>query len=172
MDDIPNSGEPPQSPSDRASVAWQQLQLILSFFSRIDTKLSVVLGINLGMLALLGTRLPDPDQIAPIIAALGTLFLIGVCVSLRHLWTGAFPDLAGATHSLVYFKTISAMTKEAFQAACRVRTVEDLTNDLLEQCWWNSKILACKFHSLRHAYVATLASVAPWLVLIYLLPKR
>lgn len=48
--------------------AWNQLNLVLSFFPRIDTKLSVVLGINLGMLAILLPMLPTPSETTPGVA--------------------------------------------------------------------------------------------------------
>ncbi|MEU4134617.1 hypothetical protein, partial [Streptomyces wuyuanensis] len=53
-----NLPSPPNAQGGRVSTGWQQLSLVLGFFSRIDTKLSVVLGIDLGMLALVATRLP------------------------------------------------------------------------------------------------------------------
>lgn len=54
MANAPNAGCLPPSQSDRVSAAWQQLHLVLSF-PRVDTKLSVVLGINMGLLAMLAT---------------------------------------------------------------------------------------------------------------------
>src|SRR5687767_6020324 len=81
MEDDQNSGARPRDPNDTVSAAWQQLNLVLGFFSRIDTKLSVVLGINLGMLALLATRLPTPTELTPLEAGLGVAFVIALCFS-------------------------------------------------------------------------------------------
>ena len=75
MQEPQNSGGHPPNQSDRVSAAWQQLNLVLGFFSRVDTKLSVGLGINLGMLAMIATRLPKLDELTALISVVGVLFL-------------------------------------------------------------------------------------------------
>jgi hypothetical protein len=159
----------PSSQNDRVSAAWQQLNLVLGFFSRIDTKLSVVLGINLGMLALLATRMPALKDLTPLAAASGIAFAIALCFSFRHLWIGSFPHLEGGTNSLVYFRSIAQMKESEFRIAYGSLSSDELANDLLNQCWRNSKILTCKFHSLRYSYIATLCAVIPWMMLIVIL---
>jgi hypothetical protein len=136
----------------------------------VDTKLSVVLGINLGMLAMLATRLPRAEDMTLLISGLGFAFVAPLVVSFRHIWNGYFPDLRGGTNSLIYFHSISEMKETEFRAACGLRTPQDLEEDILSQCWRNSKILTCKFHSLRRAYQATLVAIPPWIGLIVILP--
>lgn len=170
MQDDPSTGGLLPSQSDRISAAWQQLHLVLSFFSRVDTKLSVVLGINLGMLAMLAGRIPGVEGISPLIAILGIVFFTSLTLSFWHIWWGYFPDLRGGTGSLVFFRPISKMSESEFRAAIANRRLDELEADILSQCWRNSKILACKFSSLRSAYVAALISIAPWLGLIVALP--
>lgn len=170
MHDNPNSGDLPPSQNDRVNAAWQQLNLVLSFFSRVDTKLSVVLGINLGMLAMLTARLPKADDFTLLIAVIGSFFVAPLFVSFWHIWHGYFPDLRGGTGSLIYFHPISKMTENEFRTACLSRSVQELENDILNQCWRNSKILTCKFYSLRYAYVAAAVAILPWMALIAALP--
>lgn len=62
MTDTPNTGCLPPSQSDRVSAAWQQLHLVLGFFPRVDRNLSVVLGINLTLLAVLRGDWGGMDQ--------------------------------------------------------------------------------------------------------------
>lgn len=162
----------PTGQSDRVNVAWQQLNLVLGFFSRIDTKLSVVLGINLGMLALLATRALTPKEMTPLAAGTGVAFVIALGFSFRHLWVGAFPHLGGGTSSLVYFRSIATMRESDYRRAYAALSADELADDLLNQCWRNSKILTCKFHSLRYAYIATLLAVLPWVLLIAVLPTK
>lgn len=169
MPEDQNTTELQPGQNDRVSAAWQQLNLVLGFFSRIDTKLSVVLGINLGMLALLATRMPTPKELTPLAAASGVAFAIALCFSFRHLWVGSFPHLEGGTNSLVYFRSIAQMKESDFRSAYGSLSSDELANDLLNQCWRNSKILTCKFHSLRQSYIATLFAVIPWMVLIIVL---
>lgn len=166
-----NLPSPPNAQGGRVSTGWQQLNLVLGFFSRIDTKLSVVLGIDLGMLALVATRLPPPSEMTAAAAVFTTLFFTALGFSFRHLWNGSFPHLDGGTASLLYFRSIAQMRESEFRQACKSRSPEELADDLFNQCWRNSKILTCKFHSLRQAYIATLLAVVPWAALIILLPS-
>lgn len=170
MHDNPNSGDLPPSQNDRVNAAWQQLNLVLSFFSRVDTKLSVALGVNLGMLAMLAARLPKADDFTLLIAALGLAFVAPLALSFWHIWHGYFPDLRGGTGSLIYFHPISKMKENEFRNACVSRSTQELEDDILSQCWRNSKILTCKFHSLRHAYFAAVVAIIPWMALIAVLP--
>lgn len=170
MQNAPNTGTLLPSQNDRVNAAWQQLNLVLGFFPRVDTKLSVVLGINLGILTVMATRLAHPDGLTPLIAALGGIFLMSLVISFWHIWHGYFPDLRGGTASLIFFLSISKMAESEFRRACALRDLGDLEGDILDQCWRNSKILACKFDSLRRAYFATLVSIIPWMALIAVLP--
>ena len=169
MADATNTGGLPPNQSDRVSAAWQQLNLVLGFFPRVDTKLSVVLGINLGMLAMLATRIPRED-LTPLIAVMGVAFFAPLTTSLWHVWWGYFPDLRGGTGSRIYFRAISKLSESEFRKACAARSLDDLEGDILEQCWRNSKILDGKFDSLRYAYLAALITLAPWMALIAALP--
>lgn len=170
MHEDQNIGGLPPSQSDRVDAAWRQLELVLNFFSRVDTKLSVVLGINLGMLAMLATRLPRADGITLLVSVLGFVFIAPLAASFWHIWNGYFPDLRGGTNSLIYFQSISKMTETEFRAACAPRGFQELESDILSQCWRNSKILTCKFCSLRRAYLATLFAITPWIALVAVLP--
>ena len=172
MADAPNTGCLPPSQSDRVSAAWQQLHLVLGFFPRVDTKLSVVLGINLGLLAMLATRTPRVEATTPLIAVLGVAFFAPLTTSFWHVWWGYFPDLRGGTGSLIYFRAISKMSESEFRKACAGRSIDDLEGDILDQCWRNSKILDAKFASLRYAYLAALITLGPWMALIAVLPAQ
>jgi len=166
----PNTGDLLPSQNDRVNAAWQQLNLVLSFFSRVDTKLSVVLGINLGMLAMVAARLPKVEGLTLPIIVLGICFLATLATSFWHIWNGYFPDLRGGMGSLIFFRPISKMAESEFRVACASRSLRELEDDILNQCWRNSKILTCKFYSLRRAYIATLVAIMPWIALTAALP--
>ncbi|MBH1592331.1 hypothetical protein I5U77_07740 [Stenotrophomonas maltophilia] len=165
-----NSGGHPPNQRDRVSAAWQQLNLVLGFFSRVDTKLSVGLGINLGMLAMIATRLPKLDELTALISVVGVLFLTPLTVSFWHLWYGYFPELRGGSNSLIFFERVSSMAEHEFLQKCAERTLMEFEEDLLGQCWRNSKILSSKFSCLKYAYIATVLAIAPWMALIVVLP--
>jgi len=155
---------------ERLAAATNQLDLVMGFFPRADTKLSVVLGINLGMLAVLAPRLPGMEDMTTLVCGIGVCFVLILIASFYHLWNGAFPHLNGGTSSLVYFRSIAGMTESSYRQAYTGLSAGALADDLLNQVWRNSKILDSKFTSLCYAYRITLVAVPFWLALLYLLP--
>lgn len=160
----------PMSEEKRLEAATNQLDLVMGFFPRADTKLSVVLGIDLGMLAVVTSRLPRMDDLTISMYGAGGAFLLALAFSFYHLWNGAFPHLAGGTNSLVYFRSIAGMSESNYRLGYTELSPGDLAEDMLGQVWRNSKILDSKFSSLCYAYRATLLAVPFWLLLLYLLP--
>lgn len=95
---------------------------------------------------------------------------IPLILSFYHLWNGAFPHLEGGTGSFVYFRSIATMSESQFRSGFLSMSDRQLAEDVINQAWRNSKILTCKFHSLRHAFTFMLLAVAPWVILLGLLP--
>lgn len=162
----------PLNERERLQAAWNQLNLVLSFFPRIDAKLSVALGINLSMLALAGSRMPTLNTMTGWMLLTASIFATVIAASFYHVWKGSFPDLNGGTNSIVYFKSIARMSESAFRQAYNATDPLELTNDVLNQVWRNSQILDCKFSSLRKAFVATIFAAIPWVVLLITLPGK
>jgi len=78
-------------PENLYATSKDQLNLVLSFFPRVDSKLSVVLAINTGMLAVLGTDAPPLEALSwPVILAAGAAVLL-LGASIVFLYRGAFP---------------------------------------------------------------------------------
>ena len=165
-----NESAAEMSVDDRLKAAWSQLTLVLSFFPRIDTKLSVILGLDLGMLAMLSTRLPTYAELQwwhlPLLALCG----LPLALSLYHLYRGAVPDTRGGSDSLIYFGSVAAIEQESqFIGTTRGRTNQALADDIYGQVWRNSKILSDKFQGLQSAYRYLLLSIVPWLVTLSVL---
>lgn len=155
-----------QTSDEKMKTAWAQLSLVQGFFGRIDTKLAVILGLALAMLAMLPTRLPALTEITPwlwVFVALAVLPLLGCLV---RLYCAAMPRTLGGTNSLVHFKAIAALNESEFLAAVQARSQEDMTRDLYEQVWRNSVILRRKFAALEWAYLLLLGAAVPWLVAV------
>lgn len=146
------------------SDARNQLDLVLSFFSRVDAKLSTVLAINTGMLGALGAMVPPiqtaswPMAIAPALTAI----LLGL--SYFFLYRGGFPVTKGGYASLIYFKNIAERNEASFITAYTNLSTEELRSDILAQVWRNSEILSAKFKCLRSAFVAMALGVLPWMI--------
>ncbi|WMY09620.1 Pycsar system effector family protein [Paraburkholderia phenoliruptrix] len=150
---------------DQLKAARDQLNLVLSFFSRVDTKLSVVLGANVGMLGVLFTRVTavGTATFPPyVLWGLIVLFVMLLGFSSYHLYRGSFPNLAGGAGSLVFFREIATRGEQDFIAAFSRLSSTALTEDLLSQSWRNSVILTQKFASLRRAYVWSAFAIVPW----------
>jgi len=135
------------------------------FFTRIEAKCSVILGVNTGMIWFLAAKLPrvkrwDP----PMLVALLALALIAA--SLIQLYRCSFPQLKGGRESLTCFKQIAERTQGSYLADFAKQTQQELALDLLGQVWQNSQILTSKIHSLRSAYALCALAVLPWGVAI------
>jgi len=87
----------------RLAAAQHQLDLILSFYGRVDAKLSVVLGIDLAMLGVFFTKVALAKSLPFVVLASGIVFCFLMFGSLLQLFRGSFPDLNGGHSSLVYF---------------------------------------------------------------------
>jgi len=168
QDDIRRAAAP-VSDQEKVQAAWNQLNLVLGFFPRIDSRLSVVLAIDLAMLAVAGDRWSSQD-LPWWVNSCAAVFALLACVSLYHLWDAIVPDRRGGTDSLVFFRSIAGLKESEFRGRYTAMSSTELANDLLEQAWRNSRILECKFTALRNSCIAMALSVPPWVVLLMALP--
>lgn len=152
----------PVDDEKRLAAARDQLNLILGFFARVDTKLSVVLGVDLSMLGLLSAKAPAMQDITSNAWSAATLFLIAAGMSLTHLYQGSFPNVRGGEKSLVFFREIAKLDESKYIDAFSTLSTDDLTTDLLSQSWRNAVILKEKFHHLRWAYIFMAWGIGPW----------
>lgn len=150
------------------SASKDQLNLVLSFFSRVDSKLSVVLAMDTGMLAVLGAYAPPLKSLSSpmLIVAGSAVALLGV--SIVFLYRGAFPSLKGGNSSLVYFREIAKRTEQEFIEQFKDQNDEQHVNDLLAQVWRNSEILKAKFDALKAAFTFLALAFIPWVAALAL----
>lgn len=154
------------------SVAKDQLNLVLSFFSRVDAKASVVLGVDTAMAGYLAGRLP-PLKTMPFwqtLIPLAAFLLIGN--SIWQLYKGAFPNLTGGHSSLVYFREIARRTEAKFIDEFASQDDSAYAKDLLGQAWRNSEILVEKFNHLRLAFLFMALAVFPWVISLAIFATR
>ena len=151
---------------ERLKAARDQLTLVLSFFSRAETKLSVVLGIDIGMLGFLASRFPKPESITIDGWLALTAFVLFNFLSLWNLYQGSFPQLDGGNSSLIYFREIATRTEVRFVDEFSTLSTESMTKDILGQVWRNSEILKKKFDHLVWSYNFMAFSIVPWMISI------
>lgn len=148
---------------DKYDAANDQLNRVLGFFPRVDAKASVILSINIGMLALLAVNAPAWREFQwPMLIAALPLVLIGI--SLVQLYLNAFPQLDGGHDSMVYFREIAKKTEVKYVEEFVKLGEDEYLKDLLSQTWRNSEILKKKFDHVRMAFVFLAWGIAPWLV--------
>jgi hypothetical protein len=144
--------------------ARDQLTLVLSFFSRVDAKLSTILAVDTGMLAALSASVPSLQHVSAWMAVAPVLTTGLIVVSYVYLYRGGFPDVKGGHASTVYFKEIAKRTEAKFIEEYSRHTPESLRDDVLGQVWRNSEILAQKFRCLKLAFIFMALAAIPWAV--------
>lgn len=148
---------------DKYDAAKDQLNRVLGFFQRADAKASVLLSLDLGMLALLAVNAPAAASFDwPMLVVVAPLTLL--TISLVHLYLGAFPQLDGGHDSLVYFREIAKKTEVKYIQEFSAASEEELLKDLLAQIWRNSEILKTKFDHLKLAFVFLAWGIVPWVL--------
>jgi hypothetical protein len=155
-------------PENLYPASKDQLNLILSFFSRVDAKLSVVLAVNTGMLAVLGADSPPIKVYSWLMVTVLAVTIALLGLSILFLYRGAFPSLKGGHASLVYFREIASRTEHKFIEDFKGQTDEQHVNDLLGQVWRNSEILHIKFDSLKIAFTLLAVAIIPWVIALAL----
>jgi hypothetical protein len=160
------------SASERREAAQNQLQLVLSFFPRVDGLLSVVLGLDLAMLGVGFSRTPPPSAMSSVQVLFLLAFLACEVASLVCLYRGSFPNLDGGIGSLVYFRGAAGKDAHEYVSLFSARSSSELASDLLYQAWRNSCILTAKFDRLKLAYRWMAASAAPWVIVLLVFPNK
>ena len=144
--------------------ARDQLSLVLSFFPRVDAKLSTVLGINTGMLAALGLSFPPLQKMTPLLWIAPVLALALLIASYIQLYQGGFPTVKGGDSSLIYFREIAKRTEAGFVEEYLGCIPEAMSRDVLGQVWRNAEILSAKYDSLKLAFRFTAIGTVFWII--------
>lgn len=143
-------------------IASSQLDRVLNFFPRVETKISALFAVDVAMLALLALNATSSDGGVWYLGALYGLTVVGLGASIWFLYQASFPQLTGGGSSLVYFKEIAKRTEANYLKEMRGCELDRLTDDVLGQVWRNSEILSAKFHCVKYAFIATALAVPPW----------
>jgi hypothetical protein len=126
--------------------ASTQLDRVLGFFPRVETKISALFAVDVAMLALLAINASAKDGSVWYLALFYGLAVLALGVSIWFLYQASFPRLEGGGNSLVYFKEIARRTEASYIKEMRGCEVDHFADDVLGQVWRNSEILTAKFH--------------------------
>jgi hypothetical protein len=142
--------------------ARDQLALVLSFFSRVDAKLSTILAVDTGMLAALSASVPPLIRVSAWMAIAPAIAATLIIASYVYLYKGGFPDVRGGHQSCVYFKEIANRTEAKFIDDYSRQTADSLRLDVLGQVWRNAEILTEKYRCLKIAFICMAIGAIPW----------
>jgi hypothetical protein len=152
--------------------ALGQLDRVMGFYPRVESKASFLFAIDLAMIGSIGVAFPVHSALSPrgFAAISATLLLV---ISLWHLYRAFHPHLKGtAQRSLVYFGDIAAGSADEYRAQLGSTSDETLLEDLSCQIWRNSEILSIKFAKVEVAFILTAISVLPWFVFLIAIAIR
>jgi len=145
--------------------AERQFERIQAFFPRIDSKVSSILAIVSGEMAVASfISLKNLHKWWMLIP--GSLFLIAIGWSVYNLYRCTFPTLKRSPDSLIYFNEITELDREVFVKRFTSASEEELKCDFARQTWQTSCIAAKKFAYLRQATLAAMLSLVPWAALL------
>lgn len=165
----PTAPLPPSQNDELAGRAKDQLALVLSFFARVETKLSVVLAVDLAMISIAFAKVLPVTDVSPSVIGLLALFAVMQVASLILLYRGSFPHLTDGERSLIYFRTVAAFDEVDYRTRFSQRDLGAHTDDVIDQAWINARILTVKFDRLKRAYFWMGLSVAPWVAALAVL---
>ena len=154
--------------NDALKDARDQLNLVLSFFARVDAKLSTVLAVDTAILATMTAAVPPFSQMNAWLWVSSSATVMLLALSFFRLYRGGFPDTKGGESSLIYFRQISGRTEARFVEAYAGQSHEALRADLLSQVWRNSAILTAKYDNLKLASIFMALALPPWMVTLAL----
>ena len=146
--------------------ATAQLDRLMGFFPRVETKASFILALNVAMLGVLAINFPVRAIDSPR-GCCGIISTLALVLSLSQLYVVFFPHLKpGEKPSLIFFGDVADMGWRSYHKAVSSLGDDALLEDLTCQIWRNSEILKIKFDKTRAAFIFTLLALPFWLLLL------
>ncbi|WP_047865489.1 Pycsar system effector family protein [Rubrobacter aplysinae] len=153
---------------EQLEAAERRLDRLFDWVGRSDTKFSIILGVDTGMLGFLATSAPASASVPVISIILAVVSVLLLVASLIFIYRGTYPRTRGPGASLIYFGSIAGEELANFRQRFRGCDADDHLDDVLEQVHRNSEILDSKFKELQRAYRCLLAAILPWASALYL----
>jgi len=166
---------PPQpSHEESADHSWmiqtqeKALDRISEWIRAADSKTSPILAIDTAMIAAIVALAARPgawSQWSGLWIILGSAFPL---TSLLMIAFATSPQLEGHQPSLIFFGDVASLSASEYDARVATRTQRDYLVDLNSQCHRNSEIASRRYRWIRHATLALLFGMVPWLLSLFL----
>lgn len=147
-------------------VIQRQLDRVLAFFPRIESRINGLFGVNTLIFVIATVNLSAGDFRIWYVTLPAIALTIGLMISYFHLLRANFPDVNGGESRLVFFKTIKERTEIAYRDALTASSDAQFRDDLIGQIWRNSCILCDKYKFVKKAIIATTISLVPFFVFL------
>jgi hypothetical protein len=144
----------------------RQLDRLLTFFPRVDSKVSSLFAVTSAQLAVAALNLTLNDLKVWWITGCVVVFALCALWVMVHLYRCAYPHLEGGQQSLIYFAEIVKKQSHAY-----VRAIDNVKNDAYRedvagQIYRNAEILCLKYRFLKRATIGASVSTLPWSALL------
>src|SRR5713226_3517779 len=130
--------------SERVLIEEKNLARHLEWIGRHDTKSSVVLGLDTGMLGFLASVAPRPHAWTTLMVVFAVTSITLLALSLLFLHLGNYPKTRGP-QSLLFFGALAALSFEQYRVARAALSQKDYLEDLLLQSHVVARIVSRKF---------------------------
>lgn len=143
-------------------VLERQLDRLLTFFPRVDGKISALFAVTSAQVAVSALNLQAADLKLWWVASLVVVF--GLCAAwvIVYLYRCAYPHLEGGQRSLIYFGEIAARREAEYIRDLCEADRDSYRKDVAGQVWRNGEILCLKYRFLKRATIGASVSMLPW----------
>ena len=159
-------GEVATAMNDKIEQAERQLDRLLGFFPRVDSKVSALFAIDSTLLGIMALRFSKDHLSVWFVCAPAVLALLLIVAAITFLYLSGFPHLKGGGGSLIYFGEIAKLSENRFSTDWNARDANERLSDTLSQVWRNADILRTKFKAVRVAFILTAIALVPWAIFL------
>jgi hypothetical protein len=162
----PTPNQPANTISEKRELVAEQLDRVLGFFSRAESKMSFLFALNSALLVIIALNLEAADFYVWYLALCAISSVSFLTLSLHQLYLSWSPSLSGGEDSLIYFRAIAGRKEAEYIAKFTSQSEDDYIKDALSQVWRNSTILAEKFSRVDLAFRLTATGFVPWFIFL------
>ena len=148
------------------------LDRLLVWIQAADTKGTIILAMDTGMLGVLSSCVPVASRLgfwSGAFAVVATALLVSSGIQI--CWV-TVPRVDGPRRSMIFFGGIAEYEREEFVRCVRARRDDEYINDLALQIHRNGEIAKLKYRHVASAMALLQWSITPWLVGVYLLYRE
>lgn len=153
---------------ERLRLAEASLDRHLSWIQSIDSKVSLVVAVNIGMLGYLAATLPEAKASPLVTVVLVVLGMAPNVISLACCAMAMCPRLRSPNLSVLFFGTISAHSPEEYTRRLKALTGEEYLADLLLQVHRNAAIASAKFGLVKQGTLWLVCGAIPWALVLFI----